>query len=63
MEKEANHKLPYLDIHIDNSNVNLEAQKTTVYRKKTFEGIFTNFLSFSPKACRVGLIKTLIDRL
>ena len=42
MEKKVDHKLPFLDICINNSNVSLT--KTTVYRKKTFVGLFTSFL-------------------
>ena len=38
MEKEVNHTLPFLGICIDNYNLT----KTTVFRKKTFLGLFTN---------------------
>ena len=58
MEKEVNNTLPFLDIEINNSNAILT--KTTVFRKKTFVGLFTNFLSFSPKIYKTGLVK--IDR-
>ena len=60
MEKEVNNTLPFLDIEINNSNAILT--KTTVFRKKTFVGLFTNFLSFSPTIYKTGLVKTLIDR-
>ena len=60
MEKEVNNTLPFLDIEINNSNAILT--KTTVFRKKTFVGLFTNFFIFSPKIYKTGLVKTLIDR-
>ena len=34
----------------------------TVYHKKTFTGVLTNFLSFTPPCYKRGLVKTLIDR-
>ena len=35
---------------------------TTVYRKLTFSGIFTNYESFKPDICKRGLIETLLHR-
>ena len=36
MEKEVNHNLPFLDVLIDNNDLNFSL--TRVYRKKTFTG-------------------------
>ena len=44
MEKEVEKKLPFLDILIDNSQ---DQVITSVYRKKTFTGLLTNFFSFT----------------
>ena len=35
---------------------------TRVYRKKTFTGLLTNYLSFTSYSYKVGLIRTLVDR-
>ena len=35
---------------------------TSVYRKKTYTGLLTNYFSFTPFKYKLGLIKTLIDR-
>ena len=59
MEKEAQHKLPFLDVLVDNSDPN--SLLTRVYRKKTFTGLLTNYFSFTPYSYKVGLI-TLFDR-
>ena len=45
MEKQVNHKLPFLDILIDNHDPN--SSLTRVYRKKTFTGSLTNYFSFT----------------
>ena len=39
MEKKAQHKLPFLDVLIDNNDPN--SFLTRVYRKKTFTGLLT----------------------
>ena len=49
---------PFLDVLINNSDPHQTV--TSVYRKKTFTGLLTSYLSFSPLG--VGLLKTLIDR-
>lgn len=59
MEKEINEKLSFLDILIDNSNPSII---TSVYRKKTFTGLLTNYFSFTPMMYKLGLIRTLVDR-
>ena len=60
MEKQVNHKLPFLDVLIDNNDPNFSL--TRVYRKKTFTGLLTNYFSFTSYSYKVGLIKTLVDR-
>ena len=35
---------------------------TSVYRKKTFTGLLTNYFSFTSYSYKVGLIRTLVDR-
>ena len=60
MEWETDHVLPFRDVLISNTNPHLS--KTAVYRKKNFTGLLTSYLSFSPFAYKLGLIKTLIDR-
>ena len=40
MEKEAYHKLPLLDVLVNNNDPNYPL--TSVYRKKTFTGLLTN---------------------
>ena len=60
MEKEARHKLPFLDVLVDNNNPN--SFLTRVCRKKTFTGLLTNYFSFTSYSYKVGLIRTLVDR-
>ena len=60
MGKEAYHKLPFLDVLVDNNDPN--SLLTSVYRKKTFTGLLTNYFSFTSYSYKVGLIRTLVDR-
>ena len=60
MEKEAQHKLPLLDVLVDNNDPN--SLLTRVYLKKTFTGLLTNYFSFTSYSYKVGLIRTLVDR-
>ena len=60
METEVNHKLPFLDVPLDNSNPS--SLVTSVFRKSTYTALLTNFLSFAPFPCKLGLIRTLVDR-
>ena len=60
MERETDHVLPFLDVLINNGDPHLSV--TTVYRKKTFTGLVTSYLSFCPFTYKLGLIKILIDR-
>ena len=58
-EKEQNNKLPFLDILITKSNNNFT---TSIFHKKTYSGLLTNFLSFTPFNYKTGLVKSLLDR-
>ena len=60
MEKEAQHKLPFLDVLVDNNDSN--SLLTGVYSKKTFTGLLTNYFSFTSYSYKVGVIRTLVDR-
>ena len=59
-EKEIDHVLPFLDVLIDNTYHGCFV--TSTFRKKTFTGLPTNYLSFAPLSYKIGLIRTLIDR-
>ena len=58
-EIEKNALLSFLDIKISRENNKIE---TSVYRKSTFGGVFTNFGSFIPDIYKRGLNKTLLHR-
>ena len=60
MEKEIEHVLPFLDVLIDNTH--RSSVVTSTFRKKTFTGLLTNYFSFTPLSYKIGLIRTLIDR-
>ena len=59
MEKEIDHKIPFLDVLINNDT---HFPVTSVYRKKTFTGLLTNYFSFTSRSYKLGLIRTLVDR-
>ena len=59
MEKELNGNISFLDVFLDNSSYPL---KTSIFRKKTFTGLLTNYLSFTSFSYKTGLIRCLIDR-
>ena len=59
-EKEIDHVLPFLDVLIDNTHRG--SVVTSTFRKKTFTGPRTNYLSFAPLSYKIDLIRTLIDR-
>ena len=60
METGVNHKLPFLDVLLDNSNPS--SLVTSVFRKSTYTGLLTNFFSFTPFPYKLGLMRTLVDR-
>ena len=57
---ENNGKLPFLDIDISRSHGKFT---TSVYRKPTFTGLFTNFHSFIPLSYKRCLISCLLHRI
>ena len=59
-EKEKDNKLPFLDILINNNESDLQ---TLVFHKKTYTGLLLNYFSFVPNCYKLGLIKTLVDRI
>ena len=60
LEEEQNSKLPFLDVLI--SKLEGGQFHLTTYRKPTNTGLLTNFTSFCSYSYKVGLIKTLVDR-
>ena len=60
-EKEANGSLCFLDVLIRNTNS--AKFETSIFRKKTFTGLLTNYLSFLPFVYKLSLIKTLVNRI
>ena len=58
-EKEKDGKLVFLEVLIFKTDQNL---CTSIYRKMTSIGLYTNFLNFTPYSYKIGLIKTLIHR-
>ena len=58
-EIEVEGKIPFLDILIDRSDGKI---MTSVYRKPTFTGVYTHFLSFLPSVYKIGLLSTLLYR-
>ena len=59
-EKQTDGKLSFLDILINNSSSDCVF---SVFHKKTYTGLLTNFFSFIPFRYKIGLIRTLIDRI
>ena len=58
LEKENNKYLLFLDILVKNEG----NRSTSVYWKKTLNGLFTQFNSFSPMSYKIGLIRCLKHR-
>ena len=58
-EFEQNDIFSFLDVKITRSNNQLI---TSVFRKATFSGVFTNFKSFMPVTYKFGLVHTLLHR-
>ena len=58
-EIESKGKLPFLDIDVSRSNGKFT---TSVYRKPTFTGLFTNFHSFIPLNYKHSLVSCLLHR-
>ena len=64
METEERGQLPCLDVLLSKQSASDRQGSfiTSVYRKKTYTGLLTNYFSFTPFKYKLGLIKTLIDR-
>ena len=58
-EIEHNNTLPFLDINVNKNNCGFT---TSIYRKDTFTGLGTHFLSFDPMKFKINAIRTLIYR-
>ena len=58
-ENENDNCLPFLDVNVMRSG---QCFITSVYRKPTFSGVFTNFGSFIPELYKRNLISTLLFR-
>ena len=59
LEMENENSLPFLDVNVIRLN---DRFATSVFRKATFSGIFTNFRSFIPELYKRNLISTLLFR-
>ena len=59
VEFEENNTIPFLDILIKRCN---HTFSTSIYRKKTFTGLYTKWDSFTPRKYKVNLIRTLTFR-
>jgi len=60
MEKEIDDVLSFFDVLIENTHCGSIVNGT--YRKTTFTGLLTNYFSFPPRSYKIGLIRTLTDR-
>ena len=58
-ETELNGSLSFLDVKIFRENKKFV---TSVFRKDTFSGVYTNFVSFIPLEYKFGLVHTLLNR-
>ena len=58
--KQDNGKLSFLDVLLDISN---NPCITSVFHKKTYTGLLTNYFSFTPFTYKIGLISTLTNRI
>ena len=57
-EPEVNNVLSFLDVTIHNEN----SVTTSVYRKKTYTGLLTNYFSYTSDTYKLGLIRNLLFR-
>ena len=58
-EVEKGNSLPFLDVSVTRDDNKLV---TSLYRKPTFSGLYSNFYSFMPNRYKEGLIKPLLHR-
>jgi len=63
METKEKGQLPFLDVLLSKQSTSDDQCScvTSVFRKKTYTDLLTNFFSFTPFKYKLGLIKTLID--
>ena len=62
-ETETNNCIPFIGLTISHSdNNNSHSYSTTVYRKPTFTGLFTNFNSFTCISYRLSVLRCLVFR-
>jgi hypothetical protein len=59
LEKENSNRLPFLDITVVRTRMKFI---TTLYRKKTFTGVYLNWTSLTSRKYKIGLIQCLLDR-
>ena len=58
IETEQNNKIPFLDVNI----IRKQSKFTTnVYRKPSFGGVYTHFVSCLPSTFKIGIIYTLLN--
>ena len=64
METEEKGQLPFVDVLLSKQSASNHQASfiTSVYQKKTYTGLYTNYSSFIPFKYKLGLIKTLINR-
>ena len=59
IEKEEKNQLPFLDTLVTRQ---VNRYTTSIYRKKTFTGVYLNWKSLTSRKYKIGLINSLIDR-
>lgn len=59
-ENEADNSLPFLDVNVIRSDRHFV---TSIYRKPTFSGVYTNYCSFIPDLYKRNLVSTLLFRI
>ena len=59
IENEQDGKLPFLDTCVYRA---FDSYRTTVYRKKTFTGVYLKWTSLTTRKYKLGLIYCLLDR-
>ena len=60
IEHEVKNRLPFLDTCVIRA---VNGYKTTVYRKKTFTGVYLNWNSLTARRYKIGLIRCLAERI
>ena len=60
IEFENNQQIPFLDVSVKRLANN--SFSTSIYRKKTFTGLYTKWDSFTPRKYKINLIRTLTYR-